>query len=283
VLLISSQRSKRELLVLAPGQPDVLYAGEGRSCYQESPGAPMWKSLDGGQTWFELPAGLDLEPLVVHPTDSRRVYARGCNSPWRSADGGDTWALQADELFLTYDILHIAPAPADGWQTVYLGCATEGGGGGIIGSRNGGTDWDLLTPLGADLWWVSTLAVDPISPTHVYFGEPHAFWGSADGGVTWFISTTGLEEVVYTPSIPVTQTYGLLSLAYVPADAEGWLLGTVRGLYGSSDRGRTWTRLTGPSWQDERITSLLLSGVEPDSLFVTTPAGVYVHYLDGFP
>jgi len=281
-LMTSSPPATRSL-VLAPAQSDVLYAGEGRPCYQQSADAPMWKSMDGGKTWFELAAGLNLEPLAVHPADSQRLYARGCDGPWRSADGGATWVHQADDLFLTYDVLHVAPAPADDWQTVYLGCATEGGGGGIIGSRNGGANWDLLTPLGADVWWVSALAVDPVSPTHVYFGEPHAFWGSADAGATWFTSTAGLEEVVYSPGMAVTQTYGLLSLAYVPSEPHAWLLGTVHGLYGSAERGQTWTRLTGPSWQDERIIGLLLSASEPGRLFVTTPAGVYAHYLNGFP
>jgi uncharacterized repeat protein (TIGR01451 family) len=272
-----------QTLVLAPGQPDVLYAGAGYPCYAGGPDVPMWKSVDDGQTWFEVPAGRNLEPLAVHPADARRVYARGCDGPWRSTDGGDTWNPQADELFLVYDVRHVAPALADDWQTVYLGCATEGGGGGVIGSRNGGTDWELLTPLGPSPWWVSVLAVDPISPTHVYFGEPNAFWSSADGGTTWFTSTAGLEGVVYNPGGPITQTYGLLSLAYTPADLNGWLLGTVHGLYGSLDRGQTWTQLTGPPWQDEQIDDLLLRQVEPDKLFVTTPGGAYVYYLDAFP
>ena len=130
---------------------------------------------------------------------------------------------------------------------------------------------------------VSTLAVDPISPTHVYFGEPHALWGSHDAGTTWFTSTAGLEDVVYHPSGPPAQTYGLLSLAYVPAEADHWLLGTVRGLYGSADGGQTWAKLTGPSWQDEPILSLLLSPAEPDRLYVTTPAGVTIYDRSGFP
>jgi len=281
--LATSSPPVTQTLVLAPGQPDVLYAGAGYPCYAGGPDVPLWKSLDGGQTWFELPAGRNLEPLAVHPTDHQRVYARGCDGPWRSTDGGDTWELQADDLFLLYDVRHVAPAPADDWETVYLGCATEGGGGGVVGSGNGGADWGLLTPPDAAPWWVSALAVNPISPTHVYFGEPHAFWGSADGGTTWFTATAGLESVVYDPGGPITQTYGLLSLAYTPGDLDGWLLGTVHGLYRSSDRGQTWTRIVGPSWQDERISDLLVRDVEPDKLFVTAPDGVYVYYLDVFP
>jgi uncharacterized repeat protein (TIGR01451 family) len=278
-MLMTSSPPVTHTLVVAPSKPDVLYAGAGYPCYAGGPDVPLWKSLDGGQTWSEVEAGLNLEPLAVHPTDPQRVVARGCDGPWRSTDGGATWDLQADELFLLYDVRHIAPAPSDDWLTVYLGCATEGGGGGVIGSADAGTAWDLLTPPEQSPWWVSTLAVDPISPTHVYFGEPNAFWGSTDGGATWFTSTAGLEAVVHDPDGPITQTYGLLSLAVTPADLDNWLLGTVHGLYGSPDRGQTWTQLIGPSWQDEQIDDLLLRWVEPHKLFVTTPSGVYIYYL----
>jgi hypothetical protein len=88
---------------------------------------------------------------------------------------------------------------------------------------------------------------------------------------------------VHDPGGPITQTYGLLSLAYTPADLDNWLLGTVHGLYSSPDRGQTWAQLIGPSWQDEQIDDLLLRWVEPDKLFVTAPSGVYIHYLDAFP
>ncbi len=271
-------------LVLAPSQPNVLYADAsmGYPCYQDRPSVPMWKSVDGGQTWFELPTGSNLEPMAVHPGDPQRVYARGCTTPWFSSDGGATWTEQPDDLFMIWDVRSIAPAPADDWQTVYLGCSSEGGAGVIIGSTNGGADWVWLTPTDPVPLWVSALAVDPISPTHVYFGEPYGFWGSHDGGTTWFTSTNGLEDVIYDPSGPSTQTYGLLSLTYVPSDLDHWLLGTASGLYRSADRGQTWAQFSGTPWEDERIEELLLRWVEPDRLFLTTPSGVYVHPLEPF-
>ena len=281
--LMNSSPIVTHSLVLAPSQPSVLYADAsmGYPCYRGGPNAPMWKSTDSGQTWFELPAGLNLEPMAVHPSNPQRVYARGCTTPWFSSDGGNTWTEQPDDLFLLWDVRSIAPA--DDWQTVYLGCTSEGGAGAIIGSTNGGTNWDLLTPTDPAPWWVSALAVDPISPPHVYFGEPHSFWGSHDGGTTWFTSTNGLEDVVYDPSGPITQTYGLLSLAYVPSDLDHWLLGTVGGLHRTADRGQTWTRFTGTPWENEWIEELLLRWIEPDKLFLTTPSGVYVYHLYSFP
>jgi photosystem II stability/assembly factor-like uncharacterized protein len=266
-------------LVLAPSQPDVLYGGEGYPCFQGGPDVMMFKSVDGGQSWSELSEGLNLEPLAVHPQDPQRVYARGCDGPWLSNYGGEFWVRQGDPLFTMFGIIDIAPAPSDDWQSAYLSTSTEGGGGAIIGSHRHGSDWQRLTPQDPDLWYVETLAVDPISSTHVYFGEPHAFWGSEDGGTTWFTSTTGLEEVVYDPAGPTTQDVGLLSLAYSPLDLDTWLLGTVRGLYETHNRGRSWTRLAGFPWDHQPVTGLLLRWAEPRKLFLTTPLGVYIYRL----
>lgn len=277
--LMNASPPVTQSLLLAPGQPGVLYGGKGYPCYAGGPDVPLWKSEDGGQTWSELPAGLNLQPLAVHPTDAGRVYARGCPHPWVTDDGGATWTEQADELFLTWFAHRAAPAAADDWQTVYFGGVSEGGGGAILGSTDCGADWQRLTPPEAAPWWISALALDPISSTHVYFGEPHAFWGSHDGGTTWFTSTKGLEDVIYDPIAPPTHTYGLLSLAYVPDELDRWLLGTVRGLYATDDRGLSWSKLAGPAWQDDEVEALLLRWAEPDKLFVTTPQGVYVYYL----
>ena len=272
-----------DTLTLAPGTPSTLYGGKRFPCFQGGSPIPMRKSVDGGQTWVELSAGTNLQPLAVYPTSAQWVYARGCDGPWLSTDGGLTWAHQPDDLFLSYIVYHISPAYADEWQTVTLGCTSEGGSGAIIQSTNAGADWELLTPIDPGPWWISALATNPLSPTQVYFGEPRGSWGSHDGGTTWYTSTTGLEDVIYDPSGPPDQTYGLLDLALVPSQPDGLWLGTIRGVYGSADRGRTWTKLLGPAWQDDRVDELLLRWVEPDKLFVTTPDGVYVHYVGTFP
>jgi photosystem II stability/assembly factor-like uncharacterized protein len=281
--LMNTSPPVSDTIVIAPGQPDTLYGGTGYPCYKGGDDVLMWKSEDGGQSWDELPAGRNLQPLAVHPQDADRVYARGCDGPWLSLDGGLTWQLQGDDLFLVHNLLRAAPASADNWQTVYLGTATEGGAGALLGSDNGGTDWAIYTPPNVDIWAVAALIVDPISPTHLYFAEPHAFWGSSNGGTAWYTSTHGLADVVYDPTAPITHTYGLYSLTYLPGDLDNLLLGTVRGLYGSDDRGHTWAKLSGPPWQNERVSALLLRSAEPTKLFVTTPSGVYVEYLTDFP
>jgi hypothetical protein len=186
--------------------------------------------------------------------------------------------LQEDELFGTYEARFAAPVFADDWQTVYLGGVTEGGGGGIIGSQDGGLNWELITPLHPSPWAITAMTADPLPPDEIYFAEPNAFWGTEDGGMTWYTSTAGLEGVIYDPGAPISQTYGLLSMAVLPG--ADWLLGTVNGLYRNADPTiEAWSKITGPIWQDEPITALLRRWSEPQQLFVTTPAGVYIYQV----
>jgi hypothetical protein len=117
---------------------------------------------------------------------------------------------------------------------------------------------------------------NPLNPAEIYFAGPNAFWGSIDGGTNWYTSTAGLDDVIYDPGGPITQTYGLLSLGYRPGDA--WLMGTVRGLYSNVyPATETWLKVIGPAWQNDRVLGLLWRWLEPQTVFVTTPDGVYVY------
>jgi photosystem II stability/assembly factor-like uncharacterized protein len=265
---------------LAPGQPETLYAGAGWPCFKGGPPTPFWRSDDSGLTWTQIISGTDLEPMAVHPTDRQRVYAQTCDGPYLSADAGESWVHQEDDLFHVYNIFHLAAAELDDWQTVYIGGISEGGGGALIGSQDGGDSWAQLTPFGTEIWAIASMAMDPISTTHLYFGDSLRFWGTLDGGSTWYTSTTGLESVIYDPEEVGDQTYGLLSLVIRPTDREHLLLGTAAGLYTSPDRGLTWTQVTGPVWEEKRISDLLLRTAEPDKLFLITPDGVFVYQLE---
>ena len=81
----------------------------------------MWKSTDGGQTWTELPTGLNLEPLAVHPTDRRTRLCPGLPLPLVLRPTGATpGRSRLTTWFLRYwFVYHAAPIPADDWQTVY--------------------------------------------------------------------------------------------------------------------------------------------------------------------
>ena len=78
--------------------------------------------------------------------------------------------------------------------------------------------------------------------------------------------------------------YGLLSLAQLPADPEHRLyLGTVRGLYTRDLAEATWSKFAGQPFDTLDVSDLLLLDAASGDLYVTTPAGVFIHRLSTAP
>ena len=132
-----------EHAVLA-ADPAVIYAGDGGSCFSGDAPPPTWRTLHGGGSWQELPAAKGLKPLAAHPSDSR-LYLAGCGGPYLSTNGGDTVVQQTGPVFGLLDTHRVAPA-GDAWQDIWVGGVSEGGGGAVVVSRNGGATWSQSTP-----------------------------------------------------------------------------------------------------------------------------------------
>ncbi|HUW12113.1 MAG TPA: hypothetical protein VM537_20465, partial [Anaerolineae bacterium] len=268
--------------LMSPADPDVLYLGHGYPCLADGPDIPMFKSTDGGASWFELPAGLNLKVLAAHGSDPDRLYATGCDGPYLSTDGGTTWTLQTSPLWGVLEVKLIAPVePA--WETVYAAGVSEGGGGAILKSTDSGSTWQQVTPLSPspEIWWITDLLVDPTGPLTVRFIDPHTPWWSSDGGATWSWSWTGLQDVVYNPGGPPGQSYGLYDLELDAADHNQLYLGTIRGLYVSGDGGSNWYKVTGgTTWQDAALGKLLLLNAAPQTLYLVREGEQGVHLYD---
>jgi photosystem II stability/assembly factor-like uncharacterized protein len=278
--------------VFSPAEPGILYAGAGADCYRGGPDQPLFKSINGGATWNELPNGINLRPVAVHPSDPNRLWAIGCTGPAFSTDGGDNWTIISDDLFLTYDVSQIVPPPADhagseamDWSQVYIAGVSEGGSGVIARSQDGGENWTLLlreTPE-QPFWWINDLLVLPSLPQQILLIDPHGVWHSSDDGDTWELFNAGLEEVIYRDGADFA-TIGLNTLAVDSDTTPRIYLGTAQGVYQSLDGGETWAKLTGPTWQDAPIRDLALASIpaqgEPvtatPQLFVTTDEAVFV-------
>ena len=279
----------RDEFVFSVAEPGILYAGAGADCYRDGPDEPLFKSVNGGATWHELPE-VNLNPVTVHPTDPDQVWAIGCAGPAYSSDGGDTWTTRSDDLFLVYDVSQIVPV-RDNWSVVYVGAVSEGGSGAVITTQNGGDEWALLMRESSEnpLWWISDLLVLWSAPEHIFMIDPHGFWHSPNAGESWIFRDSGLDDVIYEDGADFSNV-GLNALA-VDSDITPWTiyLGTQRGVYQSIDEGETWERLTGVSWVHSSVQGLALSR-SPDKsethgqtprLFVTTEEGVQVFYSQG--
>ena len=91
--------------------PDTVYAG--------AEDAALFKSVDAGQTWQELPGlrgakgrlwqpgagGMGLHTIVLDPTDSRRIFAAiSAAGVFRTDDAGETWRPMNRGLKSPYEL-----------------------------------------------------------------------------------------------------------------------------------------------------------------------------------
>lgn len=155
-------------IAVAPSAPDVLYVGSGESTLRDSAGYGngVYKSVDAGRTWTHV--GLDdtqhIGKIAVHPTNPDVVFVAAIGhlyAPnaerglYRSTDGGRRWTKVLDRG-PDVGAVEVAIDPRDP-RVVYAGlwntrrppwftyAPTNGPGGGIFKSTDGGATWRQLT------------------------------------------------------------------------------------------------------------------------------------------
>jgi len=181
-------------LVLDPTNPDVLYAGtgEGFSNADALRGAGIFKSLDGGMTWGQLPATATasfyfVNRLAIAPDDPLVLLAATGTGIWRSTDGGVSWS----QRYSTAPILDLAFDPTDSTKAIASG-STFSKPGGAFYSVDGGVTWAAAS--GLPTAGRVEVAYAPSNPSVVYAsvnnnqGEVYL---SIDGGATYAQQSTG--------------------------------------------------------------------------------------------
>ncbi|WP_223786616.1 hypothetical protein [Marinicella meishanensis] len=128
-------------LAISRHDPRVLYAGTGELYrktlrpYSSMTGAGIFKSTDGGETWFQLSATVNeqfmyVSDVLISPNHSETVYAATNSGVWRSTDGGRTFTQtlnpvsdQGQTLFEGCNDLSLRDDLADDWLLV--SCASR--------------------------------------------------------------------------------------------------------------------------------------------------------------
>jgi photosystem II stability/assembly factor-like uncharacterized protein len=137
-------------LISDPNNPNVLYAATGYVKNSNTGYASIMKSIDFGQTWTQLsagiaPYGVQRIKLCVAPSNSNIIYALAVDlfgsmeGLYKSSNAGQTWTLKYNTANLlygsqgTYDLVLMVP-PLDS-NYVYAGGIS------IYGSDNGGNSF----------------------------------------------------------------------------------------------------------------------------------------------
>jgi photosystem II stability/assembly factor-like uncharacterized protein len=176
-------------LSMDPNTPEVLYAAMWH--HQRKPhivisggaGSGLYKSVDGGENWFEINEGLPEEKgkmaIAVSPANSAKVYAliesdsnQDKGGLFVSEDAGNSWTMVSGDNRLVqraWYYIEVFPDPNDE-NTVYVLSAST------YRSIDGGKTWELITG------------------TH---GDYHDLWINPDNSKNMVIANDGGAAITY--------------------------------------------------------------------------------------
>jgi photosystem II stability/assembly factor-like uncharacterized protein len=261
-------------LAVAPSAPDTIYVGSGESTLRDSVGYGngVYKSTDAGKTWTHL--GLDdtqhigkiaidpRNPDVVFVAAIGHLYAPNADRGiFKSVDGGKSWRKV---LFRNNDVgaVDVVIDPTNSrvvyaclWNTRrppwYTYAPTNGPGGGIFKSTDGGSTWTQLTNgLPKEAIGRSGIVVAPSSPRRLY---------------------AVVDCLVPDPNVPPPPPppAGAAGRGGAPAPpGQG-------GFFRSDDAGATWTKMSGDpalwgrGWYFEK---LVVDPKDADTVYVPNVA-----------
>lgn len=222
VLFISDQAGVTDV-VMDPFDPNTLYAGgwdrirNNQESIINGPGARVFKTTDGGDTWTQMTNGLpdgDMgrTSLAISSTNPGVVYVRyvGTNSQlagiYKTEDGGDTWnpiditGLEDALGGFGWYFSRMAVNPLNDNELYILGVE--------IWHRDPTTEqWESINPP----WWQYSVHADKhdlvfSASNTMYLATDGGLYKSAGNGENWEdienIPTTQFYRVAYNPHEP---------------------------------------------------------------------------------
>lgn len=214
-------------LVIAPSNPNVLYAG--------TQGGGIFKSVNGAATWTSASrglAGFAVYALAVHPRNPEIVYAGSLGGGvFKSVDGGAHWAPSGSGIPTT-SVFSLAIDPRNP-SIVWAGTFGRG----MFKSTDGGAHW---LPANRTLRQaaVRSIAIHPRNPSIVYIaveaGPRLGVFKTTDGGATWRAVNNGLPAF--------DNGFGVFSVALDPRSPDTVYAEPIgEGVYRSTNGGASWS------------------------------------------
>ena len=275
-------------ITVAPSAPDIIYVGSGESTLRDSVGYGngMYKSADAGRTWTHI--GLDdtqhIGKIAVDPRNPDVVLvaaighlyaANEQRGVFRSTDGGNSWKKVLGDANVGAAEVVIDPTDS---QIVFAGlwntrrppwftyAPTNGPGGGIFKSVDGGVTWKPVT---------TGLPIQGIGRTGIAIAasNPRRVYAIVDCLVP--DAQPAVEPPLGTPPPTPSPVAAAPGAPAAPAAAPQQPPPGQGGLFRSDDGGETWTKMSGDSalwgrgWYFEKI---VVDPRDPDLVYVPNVA-----------
>lgn len=199
------------------------------------------------------------------------------------SDDADNKSLFTSKTFDSMALRNIGPAYMSGriadiavdqnnpstWYTAV-------GSGGVWKTVNAGTTWQpifdkqavystgdvTIDPSNSNIIWVGT--GENNGGRHISFGD--GIYKSLDGGKTW--KNMGLKESERISDIIIHPTDS--NTVWAAVQGPLWTSGGERGLYKTTDGGKTWKQVLTPEDEWTGVTSLLIDPTNPNKLYAAT-------------
>ncbi|MCK4363541.1 MAG: hypothetical protein KAW85_01955, partial [Candidatus Aminicenantes bacterium] len=263
--------SSRFLLVLCMGLALSLFLGTKKA--KKEPELLLKESILDGLRWRCIgPSNMGgrIDDFAVVESNPKIIYAgTASGGVWKTTNNGVTWEpIFDDQITSTVGDVTVAPSNPG---IIWVGTGepnnrqSSSWGDGIYKSTDGGRTWKNMGL--RDTHHIGRIVIHPTNPDIVYVAALGHLWGpnkerglfrTMDGGKTWsntkFIDeNTGFVDVALDHENP-----NVLYAAAYQRRRRGWGFnggGPGSGLYGTTDGGETWTRLTNglPSGNTGRI------------------------------
>lgn len=248
-------------IALHPTNDKIIYVATNDS---------VFKTRDGGASWEKMATDLSsyrVLSLALDPLHPASVYAGTMgDAVYKSPDGGQRWIAHNAGLKEHVSVVNRFVFDPRDSDMIYAATTV-----GVFRSTDGGRLWEERMTGMKEVHIVFTLAMDPRQPHVFYAGTSGGAYRSLDGTATWQKVNTGL---IPAEILDASLSLGVSAIAIDPRDPTTLYAGTNNGLFKSTNRAESWTRI-GQSLSDQYISSVVIDPTNPSILYVGGRAGVH--------
>ena len=279
---------------LSASDPQIGYAGF-HAEWNSSDGQ-VWRTGDNGRSWNrisrDLPDGLRILKLIVHPQNSDIVYlisgegrfADGPPLAFRSMDGGISWSPLGADLGSVMDVALDRALPQIVYLTTYE--PSPDAVGALWRSRDGGDSWEKVANRTGVIWPGTASGTLRLIETRfqLTWDDRNGVWETSDGGQNWtqvsqrYDWDAGWTQGfwAYEPSFNgVVRTLG-----EDLSDPGSLFWATGQSVFGSFDNGRSFQNLFTDAvqpggWRSRGLDNVVLGELAKSATDGTLYAGFY--------